>query len=134
MTTVATSRSEKIFATAFRLRCKRDFDYVKASGRTAVGRFSVVQAAPPATAGRRVAIVVSRYYSGKAVVRNRARRLLREAYRSLLPGLNEAWIILRPRAQLKHQRCPQVVADLRQSLLKLGLLHEKPPVAGQECG
>lgn len=134
MAAVAHSSNEKVFSPATRIRCKRDFDYVKASGNTAVGRFSVVQAAEPAVGGRRVAIVVSRYYSGKAVVRNRARRLLREAYRSLLPSLVDAWIVLRPRAQLKHQRCQQVVADLRQSLLKLGLLREEPSVPRQEQG
>jgi ribonuclease P protein component len=134
MSAVATSSTEKAFSAAVRIRCRRDFDYVKTSGRTAVGRFSVVQAAKPARTGRRIAIVISRYYSGKAVVRNRARRLLREAYRSLLPSLDEAWIVLRPRAQLKHQRCPQVLSDLRQSLEKLGLVHEQTPTPGQEHG
>ena len=81
---------------------------------------SVVQ--PPPDGLARVAFVVSRRYSRKAVVRNRARRLLREAYRQLFPMLSPAWMVLIPRARLQEARMQEVLADLTVACRRLGLL------------
>lgn len=69
-----------------------------------------------------MAFVVSRRYSPKAVVRNRARRLLREAYRQTAADLQPAWLVLIPRARLQRARMQDVLADLRLACGRLGLL------------
>jgi ribonuclease P protein component len=63
-----------------RLTCKKDFEYVFKQGVKHVGKhfvcYSVRQEAP----GRRMGMAVSRKV-GKAVVRNRVKRYVREFYR-----------------------------------------------------
>jgi ribonuclease P protein component len=97
-------------------------DAVRASGRSLAGKCCVAIAAPPEDGSRRVAFVISRRYSRKAVVRNRARRLFREAYRRLLPELRDGWIIFLPRRYMQDAKMQDVLAELRQHLGALGYL------------
>jgi ribonuclease P protein component len=98
-------------------------DCVRHQGRRAPGRLCVAAAlTPPPDGQARVAFVVSRRYSPKAVVRNRARRLLREAYRQVRPGLTSAWLVLIPRQRMQPVRMQDVLADLRSVCRQLGLL------------
>lgn len=64
-----------------RLRRRPEFDRVFATGRRAHGRYLTVVAAPNGTAENRLGIVASRKL-GDAVRRNRAKRLIREIFRS----------------------------------------------------
>ena len=104
---------------ATRIRRQTDFAYIRQSGRNRAGRYCAVQIAAARQPGRRVAIVVSRYFSRKAVERNRARRLVREACRQILPEFGEAWLVLRPRQPIKHAKSPAVAKDLRRTLQAL---------------
>ena len=81
-------------------------------------------AAPTQDGNRRVVFIISRRYSRKAVVRNRARRLFREAYRRLLPGLRDGWLIFLPRKHMQEAKMQDVLAELTQHLLSLGYLHD----------
>lgn len=100
---------------------------MRQQGRREAGGFCVTAAVTPSPDGqRRVAFVVSRRYSPKAVVRNRARRLLREAYRQLCPGLLSAWMVLIPRVRMQQARMQDVLADLRSACRRLGLLAPSP--------
>ena len=73
-----------------RLLAKRDFDRVFEAGRKAFARGLVVYVLESPTGEARLGLVTSRKY-GNAVRRNRARRLLREAFRlsqAVLPPLD----------------------------------------------
>ncbi len=111
------------------MRRQSDFSYIRETGRNWAGRYLVVQAAEPRgdDAGWRVAIVVSRYFSPRAVERNRAKRLLREACRQELPGLIPAWLVIRPRYPIKKAKLGVVAHDLRKSLGRVGVLANPDP-------
>jgi ribonuclease P protein component len=68
-----------------------------------------------------VAFVISRRYSRKAVVRNRARRLFREAYRRLLPDLSDAWLLFLPRHHMQRAKMQDVLVELQGHLRTMGL-------------
>ncbi len=67
------------FPSEFRLKKKADFKRVYESGTKRVGRYFTMFVLPTEKEGR-IGIVVSRKF-GKAVERNRVKRLIREAYR-----------------------------------------------------
>jgi ribonuclease P protein component len=69
-----------------RLLSKREFDRVFDAGRKAFARGLVLYVDASPTGAARLGLVTSRRF-GNAVQRNRARRLLREAFRSALPQL-----------------------------------------------
>lgn len=106
-----------------RLRTRAHLDCMRQHGRRDASPLCVVSAVwPPPDTARRVAFVVSRRYSPKAVVRNRARRLLREAYRQTVAELPPAWLVLIPRRPLQKARMQDVLADVRDLCRRIGLL------------
>ena len=109
----------KLFSSGTRIRKHADFAYVREQGRNRAGRFCAVRAATPRESGWRVAIVVSRYFSRKAVERNRAKRVLREACRQVLSEFPETWLVIRPRQPIKRAGTQDVAEDLRAALKKL---------------
>ncbi len=111
----------KLFTRSTRVRRQADFSYIRRAGRNRGGRYRAVRAARPREAGWRVAIVVSRHFSRLAVERNRAKRVLREACRQVLPEFNECWLVIRPRQPIKRAGTPAVAADLRRTLQGLGV-------------
>ncbi|HEX6512809.1 MAG TPA: ribonuclease P protein component [Chloroflexota bacterium] len=76
-----------------RLTRKADFDRVFAAGGAAHHELISLRAAPNELARVRVGIMCGKRVGG-AVVRNRARRRLREAVRSLLAKIAPGWDIL----------------------------------------
>ena len=70
-----------------RLRLKSEFDYVRKYGKKFVGRYMLLISSPPADDQLRFGIICGKKYSTKAVLRNRARRLLKESFRLLKAGL-----------------------------------------------
>lgn len=109
----------KPFGRHSRLRTHAQFDYVRKQGVKCAASRLVVSIADPPDDRRRLAIIVSRRYSNKAVVRNRARRLLREAYRQLLPWLKPAWMVILPRQKMKGAKLQDVLPELRKSIDRL---------------
>lgn len=106
-----------------RLRTRANLECVRQQGTRDAGPLCVVSAVrPPPDDQRRVAFIVSRRYSPKAVVRNRARRLLREAYRQTVEDLLPAWVVLIPRRRLQQARMQDVLADLREGCRRIGLM------------
>jgi ribonuclease P protein component len=118
---------QRLFSRDTRLRSRAAFRFVRESGATAVGRYCVVRAVDAPDGTRRVGFVISRRYSGKAVVRNRARRLFRDAYRELLPELATCWLEFRPRARMRGIKLRALVGEARILLGRLGVL--RPPAA-----
>ena len=105
-----------------RLRTRHQLSYVRTRGLSRSGKRCVVCAVEPCDGRARLAITVSRRYSRKAVSRNRARRLLREAYRRLFPELKPAWIVLLPRRHMQGARLDDVLPELRRLFCDLRLL------------
>ena len=118
---------EKPFCRQSRLRTRAQISHLRKHGDDTVGRLCVVRASiPPPDGRRRVGIVVSRRFSGKAVVRNRARRLLREAYRQVYPELVPAWVMLIPRRAIQKTNIHYVVPELRRLCRRLSILQQCP--------
>lgn len=105
-----------------RLQRRVEFRRVYDNGRRAEARLAVLYALDTPGEPRAVGVVTSRKIGG-AVIRNRARRLLREAYR-----LNKAkmklnvQLILIARSAMRHARYADVEADLLKLFEKAGCL------------
>ena len=80
---------------------------------------------------RRAAFLISRRYSLKAVERNRARRLFREAFRQIYDRLPPVWMILVPRQRMKNAKLDDVMEDIRQLGDKFNLFDF--PDGGKPC-
>ncbi len=96
-----------------RLLRARDFLRVYRQGVRTRGRWILLVAAPglnPATA--RMGLSVGRKFSRSAVVRNRARRVLREAFRQLRGDLPPLDVVLVPIASETRFTLPAVRAEL----------------------
>lgn len=99
-----------------RLRRSEDFERVRAQGRRWRGKFLALNAAPAEsnTAPTRIGYIASKSL-GKAVQRNRARRLMREAARSLEEVIPSGWdvvLIAQPAIILEQARMQQVREEL----------------------
>ncbi|MGH2710950.1 MAG: ribonuclease P protein component [Actinomycetota bacterium] len=60
---------------------------------------------------------------GGAVARNRARRLLREAWRALWPGVAEGFdLVLVARGPLGGSKAPELIEEIRELFTDAGLM------------
>ncbi len=117
-----------------RLRRSEDFERVRAQGRRWRGRFLALNAAPAEsnTAPTRIGYIASKSL-GKAVQRNRARRLMREAARSLQESIPPNWdvvLIAQPAIIVERTRMQQVREELQWLLNKANIrkpLSSHPP-------
>ncbi|MCQ2403719.1 MAG: ribonuclease P protein component [Lentisphaeria bacterium] len=115
--------SDKAFGPAARLRCRAHLDAVRANGMNLAGRYSVIVVLKtPPEMDRRTAFLISRRFDLNAVVRNRARRLLRECWRQLFPNLAPCWVLMIPRKGIKNAKLGDVFPEIRKNLLKAGVL------------
>ncbi len=108
-----------------RLRRSADFDRVRREGRTWSHPLFVLIAAPNPMGVTRIGVVAGRRV-GRAVARNRAKRLLREAARHLHPHLATGWdLVLIARPPILTVKGPQVEAALEELARKAGLWQEE---------
>ena len=75
------TRKQAGFGTKCRLRRGKDFDRLFAGAESRVGRTMVLRALPGLTDQSRCGVIASKRTFRRAVDRNRAKRLLREAFR-----------------------------------------------------
>ena len=104
------------------LKLNRDFRRLYSRGKTAAGGFVVVYCRPNRYHFNRVGFTVGKSV-GKAVVRNRTKRLMRESYRLLedrLSGHSDMVIVARNRAAGKT--FAQISRDMEFVMRSLGLL------------
>lgn len=105
-----------------RLRSRGEFDKVFSSGKYFAHPLVVLHLVRNEGAGRRVGFTVSRRV-GTAVKRNRAKRLLREAYRSLVDRLPEDMdLVLVGRQTTPQSSAAEVTSALEELARRAGIL------------
>ncbi|HUX85885.1 MAG TPA: ribonuclease P protein component [Chloroflexota bacterium] len=111
-----------------RLRNSKDFDRVRAQGRSWSVGMLLIQAAPNLTGEIRIGMVASKRL-GNAVRRNRVRRLIREAIRALCSQIRPGWdIVVVARSGMVGATYQAVLATLEDGLRRAGIF-DGPPVA-----
>lgn len=112
----------------FRLDSSK-YPRIFAEKRSVYGRTLVLWVARGADAGRRAGVVVSKRTFRRAVDRNRAKRLMREAFRlsrhQLAPDVD---VILIARSGMAGRRCQDVRADLEAAFRRAKIMR---PEGGQ---
>lgn len=104
------------FSKAERLRRRKEFERVYRQGRRLRLPYLKLVLAPNELGLRRIGLSVSRRF-GKAVRRNRAKRILREIFRrhkDIFPAAHD--VIFIPRPDLLEKRQEDIVRDLEEIL------------------
>ena len=107
---------------AYRLTRRSDFGRVYAKGRSYAGDLVVMYVLPTTEASVRVGFSVSKKLGG-AVVRNRARRLLREAVSKLLPQVRGGCdVVIVARARAAGAGLGEIAAAVEQGLVRARII------------
>lgn len=105
---------------ARRIRRRGEFQRVFDAGRRAHGRYLTIIAAPSSGPDSRIGIVASKKLGG-AVVRNRAKRLIREVFRTQSGPETASDLVVIPKASALQVEAAEVVSDYRTTLRRLGM-------------
>ena len=109
----------------YTLRNQRDFNRVYKQGKSRGSKFSVILYRRNGLGHTRTAFVASKKV-GNSVERNRARRLMRAAYRSVEAGIAGGYdIVFVARATINGHKEPEVERCLRRALEESGLLRDR---------
>jgi len=114
----------------YRLRSNKQFQLVRREGRSWAHPFLVLCALPNDLEHNRFGFSAS-HWVGNAVVRNRAKRLMREATRLRQGDIKEGWdLVFIARNPIREASFKQVDQAVRQLLRRAGLLK----AASEEMG
>ncbi|MBR2440562.1 MAG: ribonuclease P protein component [Lentisphaeria bacterium] len=105
------------------LRCRSEFDKVKQIGRRESSGLFTMLWVPESEELRRCGIICSRKFDVRAVKRNRARRLVREALRLIgAEAVFPCSLVIIPRRSILKVKMPTVKNALESSLRRAGIL------------
>lgn len=112
------------------LRSREEFQRVFRKGTRAHEAFLQVRAYPAAPdTPLRLGIVIRTQAIRRAVRRNRVRRLLRESWQALLPGISNSWeVVLIPQGEPAIDHEGYVRAVLARALKKAGIWQGELPL------
>lgn len=110
----------KALPPARRIRRRGEFQRVFDVGRRAHGRYLTIIAAPAPSPDSRIGIVASKKLGG-AVVRNRAKRLIREVFRTQAGPDRASDLVIIPKASALQAHTAEVVSDYHTTLKRLSL-------------
>jgi ribonuclease P protein component len=108
---------------ARRIRRRGEFQHVFDVGRRAHGRYLTIVVAPAADRTSRLGIVASRKLGG-AVVRNRAKRLIREVFRTEPGPAVPTDLVVIPKAAATTAKAAGLASDYQMTLKRLGLSNQ----------
>ena len=109
----------------FTLRNQRDFSKVYKQGKSKGSKYTVILYRRNGLKITRTAFVSSKKV-GNSVERNRARRLMREAFKAMEPDIKTGYdIIFVARSTMIGCKEPEVEQQLRRSLRSCGLFTEE---------
>ncbi len=106
------------------LRRKTDFDETYRNGRSVGDRYVVVFCRENGLPYHRTGFLASKKV-GNSVARNRARRLMKESFRHILPGLDAAVhydMIFIARSTIAGRKCQDVERSVRAALRRTGVI------------
>ncbi len=116
------------------LKKNREYGFVYRRGKSFGGHYMVLLAVPRKYGGLRAGFSVSKKV-GNAVVRNLARRRLKESLRLFLPGIQkDAQIVFIARASIAGAEYGAIVREMQYLLRKAGLLEKKKPGGSAQAG
>lgn len=108
----------------FRLTQSTDFKRVRRSGKSYAHPLLVLVALPAEGETTRIGVLAGKSI-GKAVRRNRVKRLMREALRPLLPEIKAGWkVLLIARKPITNAKLNEIQACLFQLITRANLLIE----------
>ena len=118
---IVTSMGEAM-RTTIALKENRDFRRIYSRGRSFVGRGAVLYVTPNRQPFNRIGITVSKKL-GCAVKRNRAKRVIREAYRSLEPAVKQGCdFVFVARSRILAMKTQDLTRELRVTFRNAGVL------------
>jgi len=104
------------------LKLNKDFKRLYYKGKCAVTRTVVLYIQKNRRPCNRLGLTCGKSV-GKAVTRNRAKRLMRESYRMLSSELLQGYdIVIIARTSIVDKKCADIYNDVRYAFGKLGLL------------
>ena len=107
-----------------KLLLKTDFDAVKLNGRSAAGALLVAAVTDSENGKLQTGVICGRKFCIRAVVRNRARRLVWESFRMLKPAIKPCRLVFIPRQRIKQVKCADVMREMEKLLTKLNLIRD----------
>ena len=104
------------------LKLNKDFKRLYYRGKCIPCHNVVVYAQKNKLGKTRVGLTCGKSVGG-AVLRNRAKRLMRESFRVLSPRINDSFdIVIVARSRISGKKCDEVLRDIKYAFKKMGII------------